>query len=432
MAQTIIAVGSPPGTSCIGLIRISGDETAALLKSIASLPDGRGICSTRCTISDWDLPCMVLWMPGPGSYTGEDVAELLLPGNPLLLERIVAQLIEAGVSAGLVVGAAAAGEFTFRAWRHGTLELAQAESVMQLVTAETDADLCAAQRAAGGHLHAQVSELSQSIAMLLALVEAGIDFTDEEDVVLLPAGNLVKQINGLCDRIGELTAGSHGGDADDERPLVQLRGRPSAGKSTLFNALLGRQRAVTQSTPHTTRDELIEACRLPDGRWIRLVDTPGTESMDTDNLNAADLHVWCVPPGDAFEAHSDLAGRTLTVRTMCDQQEAAPGELGTSAITGVGLPTLLEAIGASLLQNTGAALHAAVSARQRALLERVTVLLESAATQSSADAPTAAVSAPELIAANLRESLDLVGQISGDIPADDVLGLVFSSFCIGK
>ena len=146
----------------------------------------------------------------------------------------------------------------------------------------------------------------------------------------------------------------------------------------------------------------------------------------------ADLRVWCVPPGDAFESHPDLAARTLTVRTMCDQQEAAPGELGTSAITGTGLPTLLEAIGASLLQNTGAALLAAVSARQRALLERVTVLLESTAAQASADAPTAAVSAPELIAANLRESLDLVGQISGDIPADDVLGLVFSSFCIGK
>jgi tRNA modification GTPase len=375
---------------------------------------------------------MVLWMPGPKSYTGEDVAELLLPGNPLLLGRIVAQLIEAGVSAGLSVGAATAGEFTFRAWRHGTLELAQAESVMQLVTAETDADLHAAQRAAGGHLHAQVLELSQSIAMTLALTEAGIDFVDEEDVVLLPAGRLVKQINGLCDRIRELTAGAHGGDADDERPLVQLRGRPSAGKSTLFNALLGRQRAVTQSTPHTTRDELVEACRLSDGRWIRLVDTPGSDTTDSDDLSAADLHVWCVPPGDAFEASTDRHIRTLVVRTKCDEQNAAPGELGTSAKTGEGLSSLLEAIGASLSQHAGAALHVAVSARQRALLERVTVLLASAGTQASADIPTVAVTAPELIAAELRESLDLVGQISGDIPPDDVLGLVFSSFCIGK
>jgi tRNA modification GTPase len=424
---TIIAVGSPPGASPIGLVRISGGDAQALICSVVSLPNARGARSTRFTLGGIDLPCIVLWMPGPRSYTSEDVIELLLPGNPLLLARMVEDLIEHGLANGLAVGQAAPGEFTFRAWQAGRLSLAQAEAVMLLVHAQSEEDRAAARRAAQGALQQRTSAIADVLAQLLSLVEAGIDFVDEEGVVVLSAGECRRQLQAVQQACGDLMVGSSGVEAVDARPLVRLRGAPSAGKSTLFNALLGRTRAVTMDTPHTTRDELVEVLELPDGRVIRLADTPGTDH-DPMPSSPSDLEVWCVATDTSPPLHVG-ACRIWTKGDLCAVDDDA---LVVCAIDGSGLDAVRHMIAESIRAQSGAAAAVAVSQRQRALLGRARSSMEQAQKCSETDSHDAALLYPEHVAAHLREALDRLGEVSGAITPDDVLGLVFSNFCIGK
>ena len=439
MSLTIIAVGSPPGASPVGLIRISGGDAQALLHSVVSLPEVRGAGSTRFMLGQVDLPCAVLWMPGPHSYTSEDVIELLLPGNPLLLARLVEALIEHGLANGLAVGPAAPGEFTCRAWQSGRLSLAQAEAVMLLVHAQTEEERIAARRAAHGALQERTAAIAGVAAQLLSLVEAGIDFVDEEGVVLLSAGEFKHRLLALQQACRNLMGGVGGQEATNAKPLVRLRGAPSAGKSTLFNALLGRTRAVTMDTPHTTRDELVEPMTLPNGRIIRLADTPGT-SQDNARQTPSDLDVWCVATNTAPPPHVGDC-RIWTKGDLCSVED---GALVVCAVDGVGLDALRATIATWLATRAGAAAAVAVSQRQRALLGRAVSIMEQAEAcilvedsilvddSRQAHGPNAALQHPEQVAAHLREALDRLGEVSGAITPDDVLGLVFSNFCIGK
>lgn len=427
MSQTIVAVGSPPGSAQIGIVRISGAASEALLQDVVPLPGARGVLDGRFRIDGLDLPCTVLWMPGPASYTGEDVAELLLPGNPLLLGRIVDRLIERGVQRGLSVGEASPGEFTYRAWSAGRMTLPQAEALMQKVHADTDAALEAAHRAALGALHGSVAGLAARCTDVLALVEGGIDFTDEEDVVTAPAAEVVARIDTLRSTVAKVAGGAAGRAGEDERPLIRLQGRPSAGKSTLFNALLGRERAVTMPSAHTTRDALVEGLELPDGTRVRLSDTPGSDDTVATSPDA-DLIVWCVPCGDS----PPVGQEGLFVWTKADVFEGELDGLSVSAVTGIGMDALRWAMAESLSGSTCAASTAALSQRQLGALEGVDGLLHEASALAYTDAPDGALSMPECVAALLRDALDRLGSISGDVPPDDVLGVIFASFCVGK
>lgn len=427
VSLTIVAVGTSPASGQVGIVRISGHDTRRLLKGIAVIPPQRGVADTRLLLGEFDLPCTVLWMPGPRSYTGEDVAELLLPGNTLLLGLVVEQLIERGVANGLAVGEAAPGEFTYRAWRAGRLTIARAEAVMQLVHADSEAALAVAHRAGQGAWHGRIGELTEACSFLLATVEAGIDFTDEEDVVLAPAGEVGRRIDALRSELSDVLSACSGHAFADERPLVRLCGQPSAGKSTLFNALLGRRRAVTMDSPHTTRDDLIEPCDFPGVSSARLADTPGVDPGAVP-AEEADLIVWCVPVPDP--APDGLCG--LIVRTKADLAPWPTAGVAVSARTGQGLDTLRETIGASLAVASLSADASVLSARQHGVLERLDGLLAEASTRASADAPDRSLSAPDIVASILRETLDQLGAITGAVPPDDVLGLVFASFCVGK
>lgn len=425
--MTIVAVGSPPSPGDLGIIRVSGADARPLLDGIVALNAGRGVMESRLQLDEIDLPCTTMWMPGPGSYTGEDVAELVLPGNPLLLERLTHALIDRGVCGGLSVAQALPGEFTFRAWRSGRLTLAQAEAIMAKVHAESDAALQAAHRAEQGALHASVSELAAHCRDVLALVEAGIDFTDEEDVVIASAAEVEVRVERIRGLLGEVSGADMARADVDERPLVRLCGRPSAGKSTLFNALLGQARSVEMAEAHTTRDEVVEPLTLPGGRVVRLADTPGTGAL-THEWSVAELTVWCVPCDD-----SDVAvDAGLLVRTKADLAASIVQGLAVCAHSGDGLDELRVAIDRALLCTSGAAEHAALSARHRAALSGVDNLLREAADGSRQGPREQSVLMPECVAMNLRHALDRLGDISGEIPPDDVLGVVFASFCVGK
>ena len=424
---TIVAVGTSAASAHVGLVRISGSDAVPLLNALVELPDHRCVVNTRLQLRGFDLPCTVLWMPGPRSYTGEDVAELLLPGNTLLLGLVAEHIIEHGVAGGLSVGHAAPGEFTCRAWRSGRLSMARAESVMQLVHADSDAELAAAHRAGRGAWHNRIAESAETCAAILAIVEAGIDFTDEEDVVLATASDVASRVDGLGTTIAQVLRAGGGQAFDDERPLVRLCGAPSAGKSTLFNILLGRKRAVTMDTPHTTRDALIEPCAFPGVAAARLADTPGGQRAEAF-CEEADLDVWCVPCDEAIP--EGLRG--LIVRTKSDVVESVHDGLSVSATTGKGINALRVAIGEALAGARASSGASLISARQHGVLERIADLLVEARELSAAGDPVASVESPELVAAVLREVLDQLGAITGDVSPDDVLGLIFSSFCVGK
>jgi len=286
------------------------------------------------------------------------------------------------------------------------------------------------------------AEDAETLAGTLALVEAGIDFTDQEDVVAIPRTELARRIEALRGRIRGRLASGHGSSRATGAVRIVLAGAPNAGKSSLFNALLGHMRAVESPQRGTTRDAIEEAITLPGGTQAVLVDVPGleeaTEALDVRMqvrtaaaLCRADVVVWCDDGGEVGGDAMRTAGADLRnacilhVRTKCDRD--VPGEattsIATSARTGSGLDALRSAL-------ADAATRATPKSSVAARLGSARAELLAEAERALADA--AGETAPELVAANLRIALDRLGEVAGAIPPDDVLGRLFAHFCIGK
>lgn len=305
--DTIVAVASPPGRSARGIVRVSGPGAAAIASSltarVASEVPIAGRLDPAQRVSDFKrravhrvrldalggLPAWLCWFPATASYTGEDAFELQAPGNPLLLERIVQRILQCQPVNGSDpsptgrVRRAEAGEFTARAFFNGRLTLTEAEGVAMTIAAASDAELRAARMLTGGRLHARAAELADQLAVALALVEAGIDFTDQEDVVPIDAGDLRVRVREILNAIDDLLNRSVGAEQISALPRVVLVGPPNAGKSTLFNRLLGRERAVVSAVSGTTRDVLVEPMHLEPGNplspEIMLIDIAGLEAV---------------------------------------------------------------------------------------------------------------------------------------------------------
>ena len=453
--SVIVAVASPPGAALRGLVRLSGADCCAVVRAVAAWGDTEGqhnpwsrgayraalrsVGAPATTPRLPPCPCMLLVMPGPASATGEDCAELHLPGNPHLLERVAQACVHAGTAAGALVRRAGPGEFSTRAVLNGRTTLADAERVAMRVAAVTDAQLAAAEALRANAAGQAAAHAADALATLLALVEAGIDFTDQEGVQAIAPARLAEELRRLCATLEAQLAQEAAREAALDAPLVVLAGAPNAGKSSLFNALLGRPRAVASPEAGTTRDELREPLPLPDGTTALLTDIPGLcqphEALDAlmqaqaeRALAAADLVVWCTPADAAPAAGTARAATTLAataalhVHTKCDLAPAPP--LCTSAHTGQGLAELRAAIAAALAARqtqTGQA-RAVLGAAHRALLADATHALRDAAQATQ----------PELQAAAMRTALDRLGEVAGQIPPDDVLGRLFSRFCVGK
>ena len=370
--DAILAAATPPGFSARALVRLSGPRVFELLREWTDAsgrplptPPSRGVFVAAGRVGGSPLPLLIAVFPGPSSFTGEDVAELLLPGNPHLVQRVIDELLALAAAAGASMRRANPGEFSARAYLNDRMSLDQAEGVAALIAAENTAEVDAAQRLLRGERGGQYRALAEEAATLLALVEAGIDFTDQEDVVAIAPIDLRRRLEALVHEIHAIVGSAAGEEADRALPRAVLAGRPNAGKSTLFNVLLGRPRAVVSPIAGTTRDVLEEELPLGESR-VLLCDCAGIEEAAArgviaeamqvrtrDAIEHADVVLWCDPSG-RFDA-ADLPptrARVIRVRTKADMvhtranaHDNARGEaIEVSALDGFNLATLRRAI----------------------------------------------------------------------------------------
>lgn len=447
--DAILAAATPPGFSPRALVRLSGPGVFELLHKWTDasdrplpIPPSRGVFAAAGRIAGLSLPLIVAVFPGPRSFTGEDVAELLLPGNPHLLQRVIDELLTLAAARGLAMRRANPGEFSARAFLNDRMSLEQAEGVAALIAAESEDEMDAAKRLLRGERGGQYRELADEAATLLALVEAGIDFTDQEDVVAIAPSDLRQRLASLVRDIESIAGAAAGEEADRALPRVVLAGRPNAGKSTLFNALLGRARAAVSPMAGTTRDVLEEELTLGEA-GVLLCDCAGIEearafgviaeamqARTRDAITNADVVLWCDPSG-RFEARELPQTRARIIRVQTKADMAHAGRRGNdtievSALDGFNLAALRRAIADQAWG--GARTTRALPARHRRALATAASGFRRAMEAASGDR----LRDPEVVASQLRGGLDALGELTGRMTPDDVLGRVFATFCVGK
>ncbi len=427
----ILAVASPPGRSLRGIVRASGPACVALLEPHLECADGaRGARPARMLADGLDLACLALFSPAPRSYTGEASVELQLPGSPPLLDRVIDAVLASGRLCGIAARRAEPGEFTARAYLNGRMSLTEAEGVAATIAARSDAQLRAAGLLSEGRLAKMTHELAESLAQSLALVEAGIDFTDQDDVVAIAPGVLCMQLTLIQNRVDAVLKHAVGSEQLEAIPWVVLAGPANAGKSTLFNALLGHRRAVVSDVPGTTRDVLTEPLTIatPHGAAeVMLVDLAGAVGTPTDldrrmqqaanrAIDRADLVIRCLDPaGGGVPAPDEIPVhvKSLTDAQLDDLRRSIAERLADCAVS-------LSADALALLPRHEAALRSAL----RNLSDTLD-LVEPARGERT-------LPQPELIAAGLRMALDDLAGLAGDVTPDDILGRIFATFCVGK
>ncbi len=439
----ILAVASPPGRSLRGIVRASGPACVALLEPHLECADlTRGARPARMLADGLDLACLALFSPAPRSYTGEASVELQLPGSPPLLERVIDAVLTSGRLRGIAARRAEPGEFTARAYLNGRMSLIEAEGVALTIAARSDAQLRAAGFLSEGRLAKMTHELAESLARSLALVEAGIDFTDQDDVVAIAPDDLFTHLAATRHRVDALLKHSVGSEQLEAIPWVVLAGPANAGKSTLFNALLGHRRAVVSRVAGTTRDVLTEPLTIdtPHGAAeVMLVDLAGSDSTETDldrlmqdaasrAITRADLVLHCLgpsatgglpAPGSSGVLPAPVEGeilvhvKSLTDARLDDLRRSIAQRLADRAVS-------LSADALALLPRHEAALRSAL----RNLRDTLD-LVEPARAERT-------LPQPELIAAGLRMALDDLAGLAGDLTPDDILGRIFATFCVGK
>ena len=443
--DTIAAVASPPGPGFRGLVRLTGPEAWEIALSgfqpdVAAPPPRRAECRGGRLVVDGlrpPLPASIALWPGPRTYTGQPLAEIHTVGSPPLVSLVLAQALTRGARL------AEPGEFTLRAFLSGRLDLTRAEAVLGVIDARTPGQLDAALRQLAGGLAGPIAALRDRLLDVLAHLEANLDFADEPDVDPLGRAALAASLDESAAEVGRLAGRLGGRDRPEGHPKVVLTGPPNAGKSRLFNALLGQSRALVSPRPGTTRDYL-SALFDCDGLTVELVDTAGLEpasnaiddraqALRADQAGRADLLLDCRSPDTGpLAANVPEPDRPrLIVRTKADLIAAANRSeldaLPTSAETGAGLDDLRLAIAEALRARTvDGDLPASTGARCRESLELAGGSLQTAS-ETVRDG-----GGDELVAIDLRQALDELGKVVGATVTDDILDRVFSRFCIGK
>jgi len=451
---TIVAPATPPGAGAISILRLSGPDAFPIARRLTGIdpadPPPRTL--SRCRILDaagMEVDTgLVVSFPAPHSFTGEDVVEIHLHGNPILVEETAAAACALGALP------AAPGEFSRRAFLNGKMDLTQAEGLCDLIAARTEASARAALRQLKGGIRDAVAKLRERMQSLLVLMEASIDFSDEEDITPLSTAQVIE-------RVSEIKHSLHGhlqsydlGHRLREGATVAIAGVANVGKSRLLNRLLGEERAIVTEIPGTTRDYL-SGEQILSGIPVRLVDTAGLRETEDpveregvrrsrQIVSEADLALFLLDASRAAHdgdrrAYAEISGRPHflllnksdlpPVETGKDfSGEGRRGAFSVSARTGEGMDALLRGMARELVPEGGAIMaeapmtrlrHAAAVKKAIAALERAELAAEQ---RLSLEFP----------AADVREAAEALSELTGEIAPEEVLDAIFSSFCVGK
>ena len=459
IADTIAAVSTPPGRGGIGIVRLSGPESASIAAQLVRLRQPLEHSRARLADvldesadSDRIDEAVVTFFAAPGSYTGDDLVEIAAHGSPVVLDLLLRRALALGARL------AEPGEFTQRAFLAGKLDLTQAEAVRDLIDAQTLTQARQAASQMGGALSRRIAPVKQSLVELIALLEAGIDFA-EDDIDVAPQAEIARRIADLLPPLAALEASFARGRIVHDGLTLAIVGRPNAGKSSLFNRLVERDRAIVTATPGTTRDLVTERISL-DGIPLELVDTAGLRDtleeieqlgiersrqaladaaivlvvLDaTEPLNQEERGVLAAVHGrPALVAinKSDLAGNGHSPSVL-HSDLAAAGDAGlvaipTSALTGDGIGNLREKILALATGGASAEPGMLTNLRHQQSVATAHGALNDAARANQSGIPH------EMILLDLYRALWALDSLTGQTTPDDILNLIFSTFCIGK
>jgi tRNA modification GTPase len=444
--ETIAAVATPPGFGGVGIVRVSGPLAQQISKGlIGRVPEPRLATLAGFRAGDGGVidQGIILFFPAPRSFTGEDVLELQGHGGPLVLDLLLRRTLKLGARP------ARPGEFSERAFLNGKLDLAQAEAVADLIESTTELAARLAGRTLQGALSRRVKDLLEGLIRLRTFVEAAIDFPEEE-VDLIADSQIGADLTDLIRAARDLIASAHQGCLVREGLNLVIAGPPNAGKSSLLNALAGTDVAIVTDIPGTTRDLLHREIQI-DGMPLHIVDTAGLRHARDpieqegvrrarEQIEQADRVLWVFdgqtdPGHQGFDPDSLPGSVPVTfVRNKIDLTGTAPGstdtpsgtEIGISAQTGAGMGLVREHL------KTACGFHGPAEGEFIARRRHLDALERALGHLMSASEVLERTAAGELAAEDLRQAQQALGEITGDFTSDDLLGRIFSSFCIGK
>ncbi len=461
--EPIIAIATAPGRGAVGVVRVSGRGLAPLAQAVC----GRSLnprLATYTAFLDTDSVAidhgLALFFPAPHSFTGEDVLELQAHGGTVVLQLLLARCLQAAALPGPAgqpllphLRLARAGEFSERAFLNDKIDLTQAEAIADLIDASTEAAARSASRSLEGAFSKEIHRLRDALVQLRVLVEATLDFP-EEDIDFLRQADASGQLGTLQQQVAALLQQAHQGALLREGITVVIAGQPNAGKSSLLNALAGAELAIVTAVPGTTRDRVQQTIQI-EGVPLHVIDTAGLRSSDDEVEKIGVARAWdAIAHADAVLFLHDLGRqntpeyvaadediskaiaqnmpKNLRLLEVWNKADATPMPasltgLAVSAKTGAGLDSLRrELLTMAGWQPAGQGTFMA-RARHVQALRRVQRHLELAQNCLASDAP-----ALDLLAEELRLAQNALNDITGEFSSDDLLGAIFSSFCIGK